>query len=162
MDIEIFYQKDADKYAQDCADIFDDNNKGFIVNKQGVFDNKKFNLLVGVVDNKAVCYQLIYIGGDFVKQEGYPEAYTQGLVYENDAVYIWDACTLKSYENKGLQKQLTRFLINKYSDKNLYSMTDTTNLNCVYMQQTLGFKPVATFVGHKKETYYILKQDKLN
>jgi len=28
MDIEIFYQKDADKYAQDCADIFDDNNKG--------------------------------------------------------------------------------------------------------------------------------------
>ena len=117
MEKEILFGESAEKYSEECAEIFDENNKGYIVNRSGIFDNEKFKLLVLAENGKAVAYQLIYFGGDFVKQETYEEAYNSGFVYEDDAVYIWDMCTKKGYENHGFQQEMILFLIEHFMDR---------------------------------------------
>ena len=67
-DVIILSGDDAYKYADDCAEVFDENGQGHILNKQGIYDEDKFNLIVAVYKNKAIAYQLLYIGGDFVNQ----------------------------------------------------------------------------------------------
>lgn len=155
---EILYGKKAEKYSEQCGKIFDDNNKDFIVNRDGIFDHKKFKLLIFNVSDETVAYQLIYIGGDFVKQETYVEAYNQGFKYEDDAVYIWDMCTKKGYENKGYQQELTKFLCDYYKNKNIYSLTDIENYSSMHLQEKLGFESIGNFVGHYGETYAVLRK----
>lgn len=160
MEYEILFGKKAEKFSEQCGKIFDDNNKDYIVNRDGIFDHKKFNLLVLNIDGEALAYQLIYIGGDFVKQETYDDAFNQGFKYENDAVYIWDMCTKKGFENKGYQQALIKFLIGNYPTKNIYSLTDINNKNSMYLQEKLGFISIGNFVGHHGETYAVLKKPK--
>lgn len=158
MEIEIVYKKSAEVFAEDCAKIFDENNKGFIVYRQGIFDHKNFNLLVALFEGKPVAYQIVYIGGDFVAKEGYKE-YSDKFTFENDAIYIWDMCTKKGFENRQIQQKLIMFLIDFYKDKNIYSLTDIENYNSVHLQEKLGFSSVGEFVGHYGETYKILKHN---
>ena len=103
MEYEILFGKKAEKFSEQCGKIFD-NNKDYIVNRDGIFDHKKFKLLVLNIDGETLAYQPIYIGGDFVKQETYDDAFNQGFKYENNAVYIWDMYTKKDFENKGFNR----------------------------------------------------------
>lgn len=160
MEYDIKFGEEAENYCEQCAKIFDENNKGYIVNRSGIFDFKKFKLLVMVQDGIVVAYQLIYFGGDFVKQETYEEAYNNGFRYENDAVYIWDMCSKVGYENKGFQQKLIMFLSKSFENRNIYSLTDVDNLNSVHLQEKCGFKGIGNFVGHHGETYVVLKKDK--
>lgn len=158
MEIEIVYKKQAEKYSEECGKIFDENNKDFIVYRQGIFDHKNFNLLVALYKGKAVAYQIIYIGGDFVAKEGYGEQ-SGKFTFEDNAVYIWDMCTKRGFENNQLQQKLINFLIDNYKNQNIYSLTDIENKNSVHLQEKLGFKVVGTFVGHYEETYNVYKHE---
>lgn len=154
MVFEIFYKDKANKFSNECEKIFDENNQDYIVYKKGISDHKNFNLLVATINNHAVGYQIIYRGGDFIKKEGYGE-YSNKFHYEDDAVYIWDMCTKKDFENKGVQQALISFLINKYPDKNIYSLTDIENKASVHLQKKLGFEVIGSFDGHHNDKYHI-------
>ena len=50
----------------ELVEIFDENNKGFITDKNCIFD-KDFLKVVLVKDEKAIGYAVLYFGNDFIE-----------------------------------------------------------------------------------------------
>lgn len=145
--LQIVFGKDAIKYSSQWKEIFKQNNQHHIANKKGIYNYKKHFMAVALLVNNVIGYQLYYIDGDFVRQEGFEEPFKNGLKYEDDALYVWDICTKKEFEHMGVQKALFAAAFKEYKDQNFYTITDSEHTPSVKLQEGVGFKPCGGFNG---------------
>lgn len=146
---------------EEVRKIYNSSTKEFISeqsNNEAVTDENMENYLYYLDDVKeAVGYITIYTKSDFIEQE----EFDVDLDVKQGSVYIWEIGTKKGYEGKGIATSLVKYIINIYSNVDIYSVVDVENIGSVKIHEKLGFKPVESFVGHffgeKDEKYLIYK-----
>lgn len=128
-----------------CVKIFDGNNQGYIFNRDDITNHDNMLLAVALCDGEAVGYQLIYFGGDFVELDGAVKRKDDITYYPDDSVYIWDCCTAKEHECKGVQTFLIKKLLEHFKGRCIYTITALDNIRSVEIQEKLGFKRIGAF-----------------
>ena len=145
MELTYIYDCRDKEIEKKCQKIFDENNQGYIFNREDIVDHSNLILAVAVDGDEPLGYQLIYFGGDFVELDGAVVDEKDIIYYPDDSVYIWDFCTAKNHENKGVQSFLVKKLIERFSDRDIYTITSLDNERSIRIQETFKFERIKVF-----------------
>lgn len=144
------------QYLEKLVDIFDNNHQNFLYDR---FAHEKGWLnLIYVEEDSPVGYAVVYLKNDFCEQEDYPIRVDN---IKDNAIYIWLMVTKKGFENKGIGTSLIKYIVDKFSDRDIYSVTDINNYASTKIHCKNDFIPIKYFekvYDGKNESYLVLER----
>ena len=138
----------------DCLNIFNDNHKNFVFDKNSITD-KTYTKFVCVDEHDTVLgYAVVYPHNDFLKREEFNCNY----FCENDSIYIWHIIVHSKYCNCGVGKTITNAILDEFKGHPIYCAIDTHNIPSLSLHKNLGFEIVDTFTQlfHGTDTTFSL------
>ena len=100
------------QYTEQLIDIFDNNNQNYVSDREETQNG--FLNVVYVENDTPLGYGVVYFGKDFCEREEYPIRLDN---IKDDSIYISQTVTKKGFENKGIGTAITKYIVDKFSDR---------------------------------------------
>ncbi len=140
-----------------CIEIFENNHKNFVFDKNSITD-PIYTKFVCTLDDEPIGYAVVYPHNDFLTREQFNCNYSP----EDDSIYIWHIVVHSAHCGKGVGKFINNAILNEYKEHPIYCVVDKNNTPSLLLHNKQGFQIVAEFTQDfhgNMTTFALLKHD---
>lgn len=149
-------------FQREVREIYNTTDKTFISEQSNEEARTEDGMVMYVYrDDKtseAIGYLCVYERPDFIEMEEFPVHLKR---IKKNSVYIWEVCTKKGHEGRGIASALLSFVLSEYPNCDVYSCIDDKNAASLKIHERAGFLVLASFKANYfkrgEDNYYVLK-----